>query len=198
MEVARTTADSRMDRGTMMGAFAGEHLMAYLFAFGAFALAAIGLLEGFGIINIADAAANTANSVGTSTGATGGVSAGSTGSDFHDGILWLIPAATAAILSLYFHISGHHLGGAIDGRARTDMDDSNVWVMEHGMAILAAGAAVVLAAIGILTGFGVFGDQTFEDGMLWEVASIIPAVVSCTLHLVGHHSMPMETTRASR
>jgi hypothetical protein len=197
--MARVTADPSNYAEAQMVAFGGEHVMGYVAALGAFLLATLGVLEGFGIIDW----------VSAGQGVTVGTTAAAGGNDFQDGLLYLVPAGTAAFLSFYFHMADHHRMG-IEYRwgrqgtpgTRTKQDeeavytaDAGMWVMEHGFAMLCAGAAVVLAAIGMLIGFGAFGDYTFEDAMLWEIASLIPAIVSCSAHLVGHHTMPTSMDR---
>lgn len=161
-------------------AFAGEHLLAYLTAAVAVVLMALGLLEGFGVLDIVDAGAAAAGNPGVDEGGQ---------TEFLDGILFLIPAATFAFLSMYFHASDHHR--MRDVRSLDDKDKSAA--AEHGGAMLAGGAATILAVIGLLVGFDAFGsDYTAQDGILWSFASLIPAILSVTLHMVRHHQTVAE------
>jgi len=164
-------------------AFAGEHFFAYLTAAVAFVLMALGLLEGFGVVDIVDAGAAAAGNPGVNEG-------GDARTQFLDGILFLIPAATFAFLSLYFHASDHHR--MRDVRSLNDKDKS-AWTAEHGGAMLAGLVATVLAIIGLLVGFDAFGsDYTAEDGILWSLASLVPAILSVALHMVRHHQATAE------
>ncbi|HUF53470.1 MAG TPA: hypothetical protein VMR52_06825 [Dehalococcoidia bacterium] len=163
------------------GAFAVEHLMAYGTAVTAIALMVVGLLEGFGVIDLFDARADVA------AGAPGGEAAGR----FMDGLLFLVPAITFAILSFYFHASDHH---RLRDVRSLDSADQSAWALEHGGAVVAGMSAMALAIIGVLVGFDAFGGgYAAEDGLLWSIASLVPAVASCTLHAVRHHQLETET-----
>lgn len=163
-------------------AFLGEHLFAYFCAAAAVVLAAAGLLEGFGHIDIAEAGR------GAQEGAPNVADEG--GASFLDGVLFLIPAATFAFLAFYFHASDHH---RLRDVRTLDDEDKAAWVSEHGGAVLAGLTAMALAVIGILVGFDAFDNgNTAEDGILWQLASIVPAVLSCALHSVRHHQLSAE------
>lgn len=163
-------------------AFAGEHLLAYLTALVAIVLAAWGLLEGFGIVDIVDA--------GAATAANPAIEGSNAQTAFMDGILLLVPAATFAFLSLCFHASDHHR--MRDVRS-LDSKDKSAWAAEHAGAIAAGLAATALAVLGLLVGFDAFGSgYTAEDGILWSLASLVPAILSVTLHSVRHHQTSAE------
>ena len=52
---------------------------------------------------------------------------------------------------------------------------------------------LVAVCLGILVGFDAFDSgHTAEDGILWQLASLVPAILSCALHSVRHHQMAVE------
>lgn len=165
-------------------AFAGEHVLAYLTAIGAIVLAALGLLEGFGVVNILDAGAGAA---ATSPDVNEG---GNATTSFLDGVLYLLPAATLALLSLYFHSSDHH---RLRDVRTLDNKDKTAWGVEHGGAMAAGLAATVMTTIGFVVGFDIVSNNyRAEDGILWQLAALVPAVLSVTLHQVRHHQTVAE------
>jgi hypothetical protein len=183
----RTTTAGRRESDrryaeTQDAAFTGEHLLAYFCAAVAVVLAAVGILEGFGHIDIAEAGR------GAQEGAPNVTDEG--GASFLDGVLFLIPAVTFAILAFYFHASDHH---RLRDVRTVDDKDRAAWMSEHGGAILAGLTAMALAVIGTLVGFDAFSNgNTAEDGILWQLASLVPAVLSCALHSVRHHQLSAE------
>lgn len=163
------------------GAFRAEHIFAYFCAAAAAVLAALGLLEGVGAVDLVSA--GDVSSV-TSDGQVAGEAS------FFDGLLFLIPAATLAFLSLYFHTSDHHR--MRDVRSLDD-EDAAMWGVEHLGAIVAAVISLGLMFIGLLVGFGAFDTANdAEDGLIWQIAGLVPAVLSCTLHQVRHHQITSE------
>jgi hypothetical protein len=177
----RTAETDRRYYEAQNTAFAGEHVFAYVCALIAGVLAAAGVLEGFGVIDIAEAGRGAQE---------GAPNAGDNQASFLDGVLFLIPAATFAFLSFYFHASDHHR--MRDVRTVDDKDKA-AWGAEHAGAILMGLTATVLAVLGILVGFDAFSSgHTAEDGILWQLASLVPAVLSCALHSVRHHQLSVE------
>lgn len=177
----RTAESDRRYYEAQDAAFTGEHIFAYVCALIAVVLAATGLMEGFGVIDIAE------QGQGAQEGAP---NAGDNQASFLDGVLFLIPAATFAFLAFYFHASDHHR--LRDVRKLEDTDRA-AWITEHAGALLAGGAAMALAVLGILVGFDAFDSgHTAEDGILWQLASLVPAILSCALHSVRHHQMAVE------
>jgi len=66
---------------------------------------------------------------------------------------------------------------------------------EHAAAYVMALTTIVLAIIGVLTGFRVFDEgHTFYDGMTWLLLSTGGSLLTNTLHSVGHH-MPSRAPR---
>jgi hypothetical protein len=178
----RHTHDDDTYSKAQQSAFAVEHLMAYGTAVTAIVLVVWGLLEGFGVVDIVQAGAGAAEGAP----ATGDEAAAS----FMDGLLLIIPAITFAVLSFYFHSSDHHRLSDLRDMSRADQ---SAWALEHGGALVAGLSAMTLAVIGILVGFDAFAnDYTAEDGLLWSLASIVPAIASCTLHAVRHHQTEVE------
>ncbi|MDO8616562.1 MAG: hypothetical protein Q7T33_12645 [Dehalococcoidia bacterium] len=177
-----TAEDDRRYEKAQNAAFAGEHLLAYLCAIGAVALAVLGLLEGLGTIDLFEAgrgAQEGAPNVGDASG-----------TNIWDGVLFLLPALTLAILSFYFHSADHH---RLRDVRTVDDKDKAAWGIEHSGAMVTAAVAVVMSTIGVLVGFDAFsGGYTAEDGVLWQIGALIPATLSCTLHAVRHHQLSVE------
>lgn len=169
-----TMGTARTYETAQRSAYYGEHIMAYLFAGISLVLGAAGLLEGFRVFNLVEG---------------GEVTAGQPANDFLDGIFFIIPAASAALLSLYFHTSDHHrldLGSIAN-------QDKAAWSAEHGGAMLMGLGGIGLIVIGLLVGFDVIGTrEPVENGTLWMAASLIPATLSVTLHQVRHHQIASE------
>jgi hypothetical protein len=178
------TEETRRYQEAQSAAFAGEHMLAYLCALGAIVLVVLGLLEGFGVTDWFDAGLATF-AAGTDTG-----EAAAGANDFWDGLLFLVPAGTFTLLAYYFHTNDHH---RMRDLRTVDDRDKSMWGAEHLGAIVAALVAVVMVVIGLLLGFDAF-DQgyTAEDGLLWQIGSLIPAGLSCVLHQLRHHQLSQE------
>lgn len=152
-------------------AYSFEHTLGWLFALLALALGGLGLLVGFGMIGGSEQGVNVDDAAGS-----GGAAA-----DWIQGSLWLLPAIASALLSRALHAAEHHSFG------RTSSEGSQ-FSTEHAGAYVAAVLTVAAAALTPLVGFDVFDNgNVVEDGILWGIASIVPAVLTGTLHAVGHH-----------
>jgi hypothetical protein len=136
-----TTTDRRDD-----GAFDAEHAAAWLFAAIAVGLAGIGLLVGFDVIGGASSA-TVENAAGE---------AGLAESGFWDGMLWLIPSFSSALLAFALHRPRHH---ARSGRAGS-RDHDNTFQVEHALAYVMTVTAVATAVMGMLVGWDVFDNGT--------------------------------------
>jgi hypothetical protein len=154
-----------------------EHMLAYIAAAVAVGLAVIGLLVGFGVID-------TTNDLEVTDTATG--------TAFTDGLLWLLPALSMAILAYGLHAGDHHraqqhAGTELDRRPRSEVA---LWSAEHLFSMIAGGVALALAAVAILVGFDVFDrENVANDGFLWAIASIGAAILTAALHAVEHHQV---------
>ena len=165
-------ADTHAHDNGRNGAYAFEHTLGWLMAITALALAGVGLLVGFGVIGGSEQGINIDDAAGA--GAAGA-------SDWMQGALWLLPAIAAALLSRALHAADHH-------DAYRDSTANAGYSIEHAGAYLAALVTIAAAALAPLVGFDVFDNgNVAEDGILWGVASIVPAVVTGTLHTVRHH-----------
>ncbi|MCC6381853.1 MAG: hypothetical protein IT304_05050 [Dehalococcoidia bacterium] len=155
--------------GAQVSTYNTEHMLAYLVALGAIVMGVIGLLVGFDVI---------------SNGAEGDVTGGS---HFWNGVVWLLPAISAALLSMALHRTDHHLTRS---QASPDGAHEGMWQGEHWTAWLVAAGAVAMGVIGILVGFNVIGPGVdMFDGVLWGFASVGAAVLTNTLHAVRHHQI---------
>lgn len=168
------------------GAYAFEHTLAWLLAFVAAGLAAIGALVAFGVMRGTEQGVDVTSAAGA--GAEGA-------SDWMQGLLWLLPAISAALLSRALHITDHHRA-VPDGAG--DRHDA-MFNTEHGMAYLAALVAIGAAALAPLVGFDVFDrGNVAQDGLIWGIVSVVPAVLTGTLHAVGHHQHVITETYVER
>lgn len=157
-----------------------EHWYAWLLAFAALALGAIGILRGFDIIGTA------AEITQPDTGQ--GFQFGPGQVQFFDGLLWLLPAIALAFHSLAWHRNEHHL--VRSGGTRTE---DGLLMLEHGLAWLLAVGSLVMLAVGMLVGFNlILDDGTQTDGILWIVAAIGTGILVNTLHSVRHHQFLAE------
>lgn len=168
------------------GAYSFEHTLGWLFALAAVALGAIGLLVGFGVIGGSEAGVNVDEAAGA--GAQGA-------SDWMQGALWLLPAIAIALVSRAMHSADHH-----ERHSATEEHDG-MFTTEHVGAYIAALVTLGSAALTPLVGFDVFDrGNVAEDGVMWGIYSLVPAVLTNTLHAVRHHSHVtttsyVETTR---
>jgi hypothetical protein len=156
------------------GAYTIEHTLGWVLALVALALGAIGLLVGFGVIGGSEGGVNLDDVAGA--GAEGA-------SDWLQGALWLLPAISIALLSRTLHSADHH------ERSVAGEEHDGMFAAEHGAAYIVALVTIAAAALAPLVGFDVFDrGNVAEDGILWGIASIVPAVVTNTLHSVRHHA----------
>ena len=170
----RTTGGHRARDDAQAGAAKAEHTAAYALAAVAVILTAIGLLRGFGVLG--DDAAADVGTAGTQDPGFGAI---------WDSVVWLLPAASAALLAFALHRNDHHWGRAPEGLR--DAEEGG-WKGEHAAAYAMALAAVVFGALGLLTGFDVFdrgNDQ--PDAVPWLLASLVAALLANALHSVRHH-----------
>jgi hypothetical protein len=154
-----------------------EHMAAWLVALVALVLGAIGLLRGFGIIGD-DPMSQEVGAAGTQDPGFGAI---------WDSALWLLSAIAAALLAMTLHTTDHHRMRDLD---RVNDADRGAWKTEHILAYVMALAAIVTIALGLLTGFDVFGRGNDQpDGLPWLLASILYGILAYTLHAVRHHQM---------
>jgi uncharacterized membrane protein HdeD (DUF308 family) len=184
-EAAYNRTDDRSDAQSSM--FTTEHSLAWVMALGALALAAIGLLAGFGIIGSDDEAGAAAEAGGVAQ------AVGADLANWQEGLLWIIPAISAAILAYTLHNTGHHRARSTRRETVSEGSESGMFNTEHSLAYLMAILAIGSGALGLLVGFDVFeNENTFADGMLWALASLVPATLALALHEVRHHQMASE------
>lgn len=155
--------------GAEVSTYNTEHMLAYLFALGAIAMGVIGLLVGFDVI---------------SNGAEGDVTGGN---HFWNGLVWMLPTVSAALLAMALHRTDHHLTRS---PASPVAGHEGMWQSEHWTAWLTAAGAVAMGVIGVLVGFDVISKGADQfDGILWGFASVGAAVLTNTLHAVRHHQI---------
>ena len=184
-EAAYNRTDDRAEARS--GMFTTEHSLAWVMALGALVLAAIGLLAGFGIIGSDDEAGVAAEAGGVAQ------AVGADLANWQEGLLWIIPAISAAILAYTLHNTGHHRSSPARREAVGQDSESGMFNTEHSLAYLMALLAIGSGALGLLVGFDVFeNENTFADGMLWALASLVPATLALALHEVRHHQMASE------
>src|SRR3954468_4713863 len=168
------------------GFYRTEHMLAWFMAALSVLLGVLGALEAFDMISIGDSNLATAPLAEARNDAN----------IFADGVLILFPALIAAFLALTLHRNEHHELGGDMGRASGNeptMGDGlaaedDLFKAEHAGAYVAVLATIVLAIIGVLTGFRVFDEKhTFYDGMTWLLLSAGSSILANTLHSVGHH-----------
>jgi len=168
------------------GAYRAEHMLAWLLVTLSVILGVIGALEAFDMISLGD------SNLATSAVAE----ARNDANIFADGLLLLVAALISASLAFAFHRNEHHELGGDMGRASGNeptigdglAQEDDFFKAEHVGAYLTALASVILATIGVLTGFRAFSDKhTFYDGMTWLVLAGGASVLTNTLHSAGHH-----------
>lgn len=173
--------------GGMSGVYAAEHGLAWVVALLAITLVAIGLLVGFGVIGGDTQIAGTGTDV---TEATEDITGTTDLVNWQEGLLWIVPAISLGILAFTLHDTDHHKVRRTHVRGERVEKTSSLFGTEHALAYLMALAAIAAGTLGILVGFDVFDNaNTFEDGMLWSLASLVPAALSATLHNVRHHQV---------
>ena len=168
------------------GLYRTEHMLAWVMAAVSIVLGIVGALEAFDIISIGDSNLTTAAAAEARNDAN----------IFADGALFLLPALIAAFLALTLHRSEHHELGGDMGRASGNEPtigdglsaEKDLFKGEHAAAYFMTGLTIVLATIGVLTGFRVFDDEhTFYDGMTWLLLATGSSILANALHSVGHH-----------
>jgi hypothetical protein len=179
-------ATRRQDNDAHDAAFEGEHWLAWLFGAGSVLLGLLGLLRAFGVYG----PENTVNGVVTS------ISPGGLPDTYWDGGLLLMAGLAAALLAFALHRNDHHRMRDLD--AVPDREEG-LWKGEHALAYLMAGASVVFAVIGLLTGYNKVGGHHWQpDGIPWLFASLGTAILANFLHSVRHHQMEWERHYYSR
>jgi hypothetical protein len=162
-----------------------EHGGAWLMALAAIVLGIAGLLTGLSVIDLRDTAegTNVIPGINVNTNADTGV-AGILENNFWDGTMLLFAAMAAAMLAYCLHASDHH---RIRDLSTLPKSERGLWSGEHTGAYLFALITIALVAVGLLTGFGVFGDQDQADGLMWIWLGLGSSIVATTLHAVRHH-----------
>jgi len=157
----------------------GESL-AVLIAIGAGALALIGLLVGFNIIE--------------------------TDNPYNNGLLWLMSSVIAAIGANVFRREPHvpvPPAESTETRGRSATTGLEAMVnVGNGMAVMTAIGAGALGVIGLLVGFDNIGtDNPFNNGVLWLVAGIVTAICANVFrrehHVFDESELRTTTTRTS-
>jgi hypothetical protein len=158
-----------------------EHSGALLMVLIAIVLGVIGLLTGVGIIDLRDTVNGSNLLPGIDTSGTG---TGMLENNFWDGAMLLFSAMTAALLAYCLHANDHH---RMRDLSNLPASERNMWSAEHTGAYLFALGAIALVVIGLLTGFGTFGDQDQGDGLIWIWLGLGSSMLATTLHAVRHH-----------
>lgn len=161
------------------GAYGMEHTLGWITALTAVALGVIGLLVGFGVLGGTEQGVNLDDATGA--GAEGA-------SNWLQGALWLLPAIAVALVSRALHSADHHeRSGFADSASESESTDG-MFGLEHMLAYVAAAWTIASSALALLVGFDVFDrGNVAEDGIMWGIYSIVPAVLTNTLHAVRHH-----------
>src|SRR5215212_4231480 len=135
-----------------------EHTGAWIFALLAMGLAILGTLTGLEIIDWRGQA---------DPGVTGNETIGPaflTADHFWDGAMLLFSGATAGVLALCLHSNDHHRMRRLE---TLHEDESSAWSIEHTVSYLTGIGAVAYVVIGLLAGFGAFGDHDQGVGLTW-------------------------------
>jgi hypothetical protein len=176
-----------VDSDTQNGIYNTEHFGAYLMAIGAIVLMVLGILSGFGIIEITEAT----DELGLNIGAENSTAASVLGDNFWDGLLFLFGSIAIGFIALCLHMNDHHR--MRDPRTLSE-GEKGLWSAEHGMAYLGALATLAFVVVGLLVGFDVFDNGNDQrDGLIWITAGITSGILTTTLHLVRHHQTAAET-----
>jgi hypothetical protein len=161
-----------------------EHWLAWLMAVGAIVLGVIGMLVGFGIVDLRGGNAAGLNIPGLNLG---GGNLGVLGNDFWDGAMWLFAAISASVLAYTLHASDHH---RVTNLSQVSASDRGLWSAEHSLAYVFAVGSVALVVIGLLTGYQAFSNSNTQfDGLIWIWAGLGTSVLTMTLHAVRHHQL---------
>jgi hypothetical protein len=158
-----------------------EHSGALLMVLIAIVLGVIGLLTGVGIIDLRDTVNGSNLLPGIDTSGTG---TGMLENNFWDGAMLLFSAITASLLAYCLHANDHHR--MFDMNAMPNSERS-MWTAEHSGAYFFALLAIAFVVIGLLTGFGTFGNQDQGNGLIWIWVGLGSSVLATTLHAVRHH-----------
>jgi hypothetical protein len=181
----RDENEARMDRA-QDSLYDVEHFGAWVMAVVAIVLGVLGALTGFGIINLREAA-TTIDLPGVTTDVE---AATIFSNNFWDATLLLFSGISAALLAFCLHSSDHH---RMRDLSTMRSSERGLWGAEHTMAYIMALVTIVLIALGLLVGFGVFSATHDQfDGLIWTWLSVGSAVLTTTLHMVRHHQMSVE------
>jgi hypothetical protein len=158
-----------------------EHSLALVMTLVAIVLGVVGLLTGLGVIDLRDSVNGSNLLRGIANDGTG---TGVLENNFWDGAMLLFSAMTAAILAYCLHANDHH---RMHDPSTLPASERSMWSAEHSGAYLFALTAIVLVVIGLLTGFGTFGNQDQGDGLIWIWLGMGSSILATTLHAVRHH-----------
>ena len=166
---------ARLTEKARAPAYQAEHWLAWAMAAIALVFALMGLLVGFGVIGEVAMRAGPEAEDPQRLERLG----------LWDAAIWFLPAIAAALLSLGLHQSDHHRLREPD---RLPAAEKDLWTAEHTGAWAMALLTIVLGAMTVLIGFDLF-DQGYDqaDGILWGLATLVPAILTVTLHAVQHH-----------
>ncbi len=177
--MADMTRDPGRVEQAQTGIYNAEHWLAWVLTAGAILMAVIGLLIGFGMFDAWETGVFDDGQEGVGPAGT-----------FWDGMLWIIGALSLYTLGHAMHQSDHHFG---QNPADIDSTNKSLFATEHLLAMVAALAALVLGAIGLLVAYDAFDNEnTVFDGILWMLASFGASIGAATLHTVRHHQMASE------
>ena len=160
-----------------------EHAGAWLMALIAAVLAAIGTLNGLGVIELRETVA--ASPAGS---AEGGETLLTT--PFWDGAMLLFAAMTAGLLAFCLHANDHHRGRNLSTLPKSER---SLWSTEHSLAYLFALGSIAFVVIGLLVGFNAISDANDQgDGLIWIWLGLAGSTVTTALHAVRHHQVGVE------
>jgi hypothetical protein len=161
-----------------------EHTGAWLMALVAIVLGVAGALTGLGVIDFRDTEDGIAFLPGLETVLESETATGIMSQNFWDGTMLLFSGITFAVLAYCLHANDHHRMRDLSTLPRKE---SGMWSAEHSGAYLFAVITIALVVIGLLTGFGAFGDQDQGDGLMWIWLGLGSSMLATTLHAVRHH-----------
>ena len=179
----RNDADARMDRA-QDSLYGVEHAGAWFMALVAIVLGVVGMLTGLGIVDFRETTDGVAFLPGIEGAVEGEGASSIFGQNFWDGAMLLFSAITFAVLAYCLHASDHHRMRDLSTLPRREQ---GLWSAEHSGAYLFALISAALIIIGLLTGFGAFGDQDQGDGLMWIWLGLGASLLAMTLHAVRHH-----------
>jgi hypothetical protein len=161
--------------------YAMEHTGAWVLGLLAMVLAIVGTLTGLEIINWREA--EVATGAGDASAAAG-LPAFLSSDQFWDGAMLLSAGVVTAILAFSLHSNEHHRMRRL---GTLDETESSAWTLEHTAAYFVGIGAAVYVIVGLLAGFGAFGDHDQGVGLTWIWFGVAAAIVSLSLHSVAHH-----------